>query len=88
MYSYVNALLPPALNTMFKCNNAVHSYNTRQSTNPHFKRHITKSLTDSFVIRGPQLWQGLPQHIKDAKTVNSFKSSMKRAILDKSSYTG
>ena len=55
MFKYTNNLLPVGLNTLFRANQQVHNYNTRQSQAPHTESHTYKIVADSFVRKGPEM---------------------------------
>ena len=61
----------------------MHQHNTR---NPHVLRPIQHGLSlvqNSFLIKGPKNYNGIPIQIKMAPTVHSFKRNFKRHLLSK-----
>ena len=54
MYDFSSKNLPSALTQMFKTNNEVHEYNTRQASSFHISRARTKFTLDTIVCTGPR----------------------------------
>ena len=59
-----------------------HSYNTRGRANllPGFQRLTLTQQSLSF--RGPNVWNGIPQEIKDQPNIKLFKKYFKNYLLD------
>ena len=75
-----NALPTPFLD-MYKRNSDVHSYNTRQQDNVHFDKFKCDLVFRSFICRSPNLWSKLPSFIKEAKSIHSFGSRIKKHLF-------
>ena len=42
---------------------------------------ISQSPHSSFASTGPIIWNGIPQYVKEAQTLNSFKSMLKTFLF-------
>ena len=66
MFKQLNDLLPkPLLHKYTACSN-VHSHNTRCSNLLHKQSRRTVIVSNSFINRGPDYWNGLPVTLKDS----------------------
>ena len=63
---------------------SVHGINTRQSNNLIVQRTKTELGSRQMHTRGPYLWNKLPEVIRNATSLSSFKGKLKRHILDSS----
>lgn len=61
--------------------NNVHNNNTRQQELLYVKRTTTDYGQRSLLIRGPRLWNNLPQCIKDVRSEITFKKKLKDFIM-------
>ena len=61
--------LPPVLELLFKKNNEVHKYPTRQTNLYHLPKTRLKLLQDTVIYCGPKLWNSLSPELK---TIPSF----------------
>ncbi len=59
----------------------VHQYETRNQPRLHIEYARTKTLQDSFLMRGPQFWNSLPQHLTECLTKDSFVNRLKHELL-------
>ena len=50
---------------------------------PHINTRRTETLSHSFIHKAPALWYTVPAQIKNVKTVGSFRSKIKRELLNK-----
>jgi len=82
MYKVKYNLLPINLQCMFDSTEDRHNHNTRQVGNFAIKscRTVKKSLCLS--IKGPKIWNTLPQNIKSSRTLNTFKKTYKVYLLN------
>ena len=85
MFKYINNLLPPSFDNMFRFNNSVHSYSTRISGNFHLTNPKLSITHKSVRHSGPDVWNDLPDNIKSCSTIYSLKATLKRQIIQ--SYT-
>ena len=76
-------LLPEAINDLFRKNEQIHDYNTRHKKDLHPPKINTKSYGEkTFSFQGTALWNKLPENIKEITSVNTFKSKLKKYILN------
>jgi hypothetical protein len=71
-YKCVNGLNEQGLEQLFKLNRNVHNHNTRSANNNNLyeaKRHVK-----SFSHLGAYIWNKVPVHVRNAKSVASFKN--------------
>lgn len=81
MYKYSKNLLPSSLMDIFIPNTRVHTYETRNSNNPHVTGKRLCILINSFIHQGLKYWSNIPATVKTALSVNSFKSRLKKFLL-------
>ncbi|XP_037787080.1 uncharacterized protein LOC119582723 [Penaeus monodon] len=60
-----------------------HGLGTRQSNDLLVPRTFTYIGKKSFHVRGPLLWNSLPQSLKDVESIISFKKKLKVFLLNK-----
>ena len=76
-------LLPEAVNDIFRKNEQIHHYNTRQKKDLHPPKIKTKSYGEkTFSFQGTTLWNNLPENIKEITSVQSFKTKFKQFTLN------
>ncbi len=66
-------LAPQYLRDMFITNNSNHSYNTRNATQLRVTITRTAYYYRSFTVSGLNLWNSLPNHIKECTSSSSLK---------------
>jgi hypothetical protein len=72
MYNYANGnLAAPLLNIFIKTQN-IHDYNTRQCVHLRPKINRLNTTLNSFLYKGPTVWNTLPTYIKESNTIKSF----------------
>ncbi len=76
VYKWRMGLAPHYLCDMFIANNSNHSYNTRNAI--HLRATITRTAYyyRSFTVSVLNLWNSLPNHIKECASLSSFKRSL------------
>lgn len=76
------------INGRLKCNftlisvSQVHNHNTRQRTHLHVHPSRTSMARDSVISKGIQLYNSLPQSIKDERSFNIFKSKLRSYLFN------
>lgn len=83
MYKILHGLAPNYLKDMFTYQSEVHSVNTRGSQNNQLwidKTIKSKIHRDSFAYYAPTEYNKLPSEIRDATSVISFKTKLKKHI--------
>ena len=83
MYLNQRNELPLPLQTLFTTNANIHGHNTRHRHDPHINTRRTETLSHSFIHKAPALWYTVPSQIRNVKTVGSFRSKIKRELLNK-----
>ena len=81
MFRFNTELLPDSFSSMFQSNNAVHSYSTRQASNIHLVNPRSTLAHKSIRHSGPDVWNSLPQHVRNLQTQHSFKRAIKRSLI-------
>ncbi len=56
-------------------------YNTRHNNILHIEFTRTKTLQDSFLIKGPKYWNTLPTNLTDCITIKRLPSQLKQHLL-------
>ena len=80
MFKSLNGLAPEYLQSMFKARDSI-SYSLRDSEGKLVvPRPRTNYLKNSFSYSGAVLWNGLPVGLRQASTLNEFKTGCKTAI--------
>jgi len=79
-FLYYNEKLPPAFNNYFTLNYNVHNYNTRKSNELHLQSLQTTFGKKIIKFKASQLWNQLPNEIKEIKSQNLFKSKLKNYL--------
>ncbi len=79
MYKCLNGLVN--LNYDFR-KNAEHGYNTRGSENIRVPKVKTNWGKQRFIVQAVKDWNSVPEHVKQAKTLTSFKNFLTQNFLD------
>lgn len=66
---------PTLILKLFSCNSDVYSYNTRGRSNIHLNRISSKSGSRSFSSAAAELFNDLPDHVKNSDSMRSFTSN-------------
>ena len=75
VYKILRDKTPSYLYSLFQYLSDYHSHNTRIGNKLSTPRHITTSYNKSFLVMGSRLWNSIPQEIRAAKSVGSFRQS-------------
>ena len=78
--------LPPVLDSLFKKNNEIHKYSTRQTNHYHLPKTRLRLLQNTFVYNGPKFWNSLHADLKQIPGFHTFKRKLKIVLLSK--YSG
>ena len=83
MYRYHHDLVPPGLpNNHFPTQANIHDYNTRQVNDLHVNPTSTKLAQNNIKTQGPLTWNKLNIKIENSPSLASFKTNLKKHILD------
>ena len=74
--------LPSYFNDLLIQNSALHSHNTRQSSDYHISYSRTKTRQLSISIYGAKIWNSLDQNLKSSVTLQNFKYRYKKYLLN------
>ena len=74
MYNIIHGLAPAYLTYIFKLNNSVHGHHTRSCTNIYVRKCNLSVRQRTFAYRGGTLWDTIPVHIRNSKSVKCFKT--------------
>ena len=83
MYKYCNNLLPPAFNNMFTYNADNHNYNTRYASDFEYPNNKLEFSNKSICYQGVKIWNNIPNHVKNASNIKSFKSTYRETAISK-----
>ena len=83
MYNLIGNNIPASFKGMFKNNNTLHNYSTRQANDFHIPKARTNFVSRNFMFTGPKLWNSLDQLLKEACSLNSFKYRLKMLFTEK-----
>ena len=81
MYKLEKSDLPAIFTDMFRKNNSVHGYPTRQHNYFHIPLTRTVFAKNTFVFTGPIYWNSLLNDIKDSLSLNTFKRKLKKYLI-------
>ena len=78
VYKCTHGLVPSYLHKTFIQISRIHSYSTRQAnqSNLFTRRPTLSQYKRSFTYRGVVLWNQLPEQIRSAETLNTFKAKL------------
>src|SRR6218665_1447805 len=82
MFRLHNKLLPKAISIDLQTCTEIHSHYTRSAH--HYRSHHARLKVKQFSLSCtcPPLWNSLPESLKNLKSVNSFKRSIKFLSID------
>ena len=75
VFRCINGFCPSYLLNLFSRNSDIHSYNTRGRSNIHLNRISSKSGSRSFSYAAAELFNDLPDHVKNSDSMRSFTSN-------------
>ena len=82
MFLQLNELLPKPLKREYAFNRDIHSHNTRQCDILHKSTRRTVLVGNSFMFKGPDYWNNLPDEIRDCLTIEHFTKKHKFHLLN------
>ena len=75
--------IPTLFSSFFRRNNSIHSHNTRISEDLYVPYARTNVRKFSMRINGAVIWNSIPDMIKSSSTLNIFKISLKKYLLQR-----
>ena len=84
MYKFSNHLLPENFEEYFKHVSTIHNYNTRMAENNCMYpiRAKSKFIKKTLKYKGVEVWNSLPNAIKQLPSVKSFSKQLKSSFID------
>ena len=82
VFKFHHRILPPVVDELFQFNSSIHSVNTRQRSLLHVPIIRSKYTKQSIRSRGVHIWNQIPQMVDINLTLNQFRSSMRRRLID------
>ena len=88
MYKAMNQLVPEQISKMLTPLSTHHSYQTRPVVNGSLYMPTCHLFTEqrSLSFAGPKPWNEIPFDIRNADSLNSFKTNFKAYLSEQSSY--
>ncbi len=80
MYNIIHGNAPSYLNEMFKTNSQIHTRNTRNNMSLFLSKYNLVTGQRTFKFRGIKLWENRTNNIKEALSIDSFKSKYKTKL--------
>ena len=81
MYKVYTGLLPKNIMRYFTLARDSHNYSTRNHGQFEIKYRRTVLKSMSLSMRGPKLWNELPDYLKDMRSIKSFKNNCTKYLL-------
>ena len=83
MYNYVHRNLPHYLSDIFTFTHDVHIHETRQASHIHIRPFISLTVksSNSFLCKGPLIWNRIPLTIQQKINIKSVAVSLKAIIV-------
>lgn len=83
VYKSLNGMSPDYMTDLFTYTHEISAYNTRATAQnilcvPKVNKHI---FSQSIQYNGPRIWNSLPVEVRNAESLISFKSLLKRFVL-------
>ena len=73
--------LPSVFKNYFSTNSNVHTYATRSRNDIHMNRQSTTYGQRCLKYKGANLWNNLPEHLKNQASVNELKILLRQHLL-------
>lgn len=82
-YKALNNLTPDYISTLLKPLSETHSLNLRSSENRSLQIPLARTAfyDNSFTCSAPKLWNALPQTVRDADSLSTFKKHLKSILI-------
>lgn len=82
IYKIKTGQAPVYLQTLLRCNSDVHEHNTRNRNNYRIQKFKKTSTYNSVFYKGMDMFNNLPQDLKNCLTVNKFKVLLKDYFME------
>ena len=80
MYNYVHRSFPHYLSDTFTFTHDIHIHETRQSSHIRPFTSLTVKCSNSFLCKGPLIWNRIPFTIQHKNNIKSFAVSLKAIV--------
>ena len=81
-FEYIHKLIPAGLVAIMPPQSGTHKYNTRNKSTPIIPKHTSKKFNESFLVKGPILWQRTNPGIKNIQSYTTFKKRLYKKLLN------
>ena len=81
IYKFIKNTIPEGISSIFKFNNEVHNYNTRNKNAPHIFVNKNTLYCQSFLLQGPRLWLRVPINLTLVNNESLFSKKLKKFLL-------
>ena len=82
MYKFANKELPDIFNDTFSKNRVVHDYPTRQAEEFRIPIWHVETKRRSVSVQGALIWNNTPDNIKNSCSLNTFKYTLKKHLIE------
>ena len=82
MYNYVHRSLPHYLSDMFTFTHDIHIHETRQTSHIRPLNSLTVNTCNSFLCKGPMIWNRIPITTQQKSNITSFAVSLKAIVIN------
>ena len=82
MFKYTKNALPSVFNNLFSYNRCFHTYPTRNRNNIHLNNPRRLLAHKSLRHHGPDIWNAIPEIIKQSAFLKIFKRSLRENLLN------
>ena len=82
MFNVMNSDNDSIFSSYFTLNSSIHSHLTRSANDLHVPRAKTCVRISSIKVLGAQIWNDIPNSIRDSTTVATFKRNFKKHLID------
>ena len=84
MYNYVHRNLPHYLSDIFTFTHDIHIHETRQASHIHIRpfTSLTVKSSNSFLCKGPLIWNRIPLTIQQKNNIKSVAVSLKAVVKE------
>ena len=82
MFNVMNSGEDSIFSSYFILNSSIHSHHTRTANALHVPRAKNCVRISSIKILGAQIWNDIPNSIRNSTTVATFKRNLKKHLID------
>ena len=82
VHKFIYGKLPKSLMLTYKLNSETHTHNTRSKNYPKQPNAKFALLRNSFVGKGPSLWQNMENNLKEIVPLKGFTKKLKHNLIE------